>query len=145
MARTFDQTELLARVDNNTAFLAETVDMLTSDGPPLLDQLRRALAAGDTPAVSCTAHSIKGMVSNFCATRAYAAAQRVEQFGKSGDLVAAPAAARRSTKTSIPSPGNSAISSRSRPDAHPHRRRRTHHSSLLGTPARGLGPHRHRG
>ena len=40
-----------------------------------------------------TAHSIKGMVSNFCATRAYAAAQRVEQFGKSGNLAAAPAAA----------------------------------------------------
>jgi HPt (histidine-containing phosphotransfer) domain-containing protein len=93
MARTFDETELLARIDNDTAFLAETVDMLTSDGPPLLDQLHRALAAGDAPAVSRTAHSIKGMVSNFCAAGAHAAAQRVEQFGKSGDLAAAPAAA----------------------------------------------------
>src|SRR5688572_15114127 len=92
MARTFDEAELLARVDNDIAFLAETVDMLTSDGPPLLDELRRALAAGDTPAVGRTAHSIKGMVSNFCAAQAHAAAQRVEQFGKSGDLVAASAA-----------------------------------------------------
>jgi HPt (histidine-containing phosphotransfer) domain-containing protein len=92
MARTFDETELLARVDNDTAFLAETVDMLTSDGPPLLDQLRRALATGDAPAVGRAAHSIKGMVSNFCAAGAHAAALRVEQFGKSGDLAAAPAA-----------------------------------------------------
>ena len=92
MARTFDEAELLERVDNDTAFLAETIDMLTSDGPPLLDELRKALAAQDAPAVGRTAHSIKGMVSNFCATQAHTAAQRVEQFGKSGDLVAAPAA-----------------------------------------------------
>ena len=92
MARAFDEAELLGRVDNDTAFLAETVEMLTSDGPPLLDELRRALAAGDAPAVGRTAHSIKGMVSNFCATDAHAAAQRVEQLGKSGDLAAAPAA-----------------------------------------------------
>ena len=92
MPRTFDEAELLARVDNDTAFLAETVEMLTSDGPPLLDELRRALAAGDAPAVGRTAHSIKGMVSNFCAVQAHAAAQRVEQIGKSGDLAAAPAA-----------------------------------------------------
>jgi two-component system, sensor histidine kinase and response regulator len=92
MARTFDETELLERVDNDTAFLAETVDMLTSDGPPLLDELRRALSAGDAPGVGRTAHSIKGMLSNFCAPQAHAAAQRVEQAGKSGDLAAAPAA-----------------------------------------------------
>lgn len=92
MAKTFDEDELLARVDNDIAFLVETVGMITTDGPPLLDELQRVLAAGDAPAVGRIAHSIKGMVSNFCATSAYAAAQRVELFGKSGDLAAAPAA-----------------------------------------------------
>jgi len=92
MARTFDEAELLERVDNDTAFLAETVEMLISDGPPLLDKLRVALAAGDAPAVGRTAHSIKGMLSNFCAPQAHATAQQVEQLGKSGDLAAAPAA-----------------------------------------------------
>src|SRR5687768_16571201 len=92
MAKNFDETELLARVDNDTAFLAETVEMLASDGPPLLDELRKALAAGDAPAVGRSAHAIKGMVSNFCAGQAQVAAQRVEQIGKSGDLTAAPEA-----------------------------------------------------
>lgn len=92
MAKTFDEAELLERVDNDTAFLAETVGMLTSDGPPLLDEVRKALAAGDGSAVGRTAHSIKGMISNFCARDAHAAAQRVEQLGKSGNLTAAAAA-----------------------------------------------------
>ena len=92
MSRAFDADELLERLDNDWEFLAETVEMLAADGPARLAAIRRALADGDATAVGLTAHALKGMVSNFCAPAAQAAAQEVERIGKAGDLSAAPPA-----------------------------------------------------
>lgn len=89
MARTFDEAELLERVDNDVGFLAETVEMLTSDGPSLLSQVREAVAAGDAPGAARAAHALKGMISNFCASEAHASALRLEKMGKDGDLASA--------------------------------------------------------
>lgn len=86
MAKTFDEHELLERVDNDREFLAETVEMLVSDGPGLLAQIRDSLAAHDGPGVGRHAHALKGMISNFCAAEAQACALRLEQMGKGGDL-----------------------------------------------------------
>lgn len=90
MPRTFDERELLERVDDDREFLGETVRMLADDGPALLREIRRAVEAADAPAVGRAAHALKGMVSNFCAPAALAGALRVEQIGKSGDLAPAP-------------------------------------------------------
>jgi HPt (histidine-containing phosphotransfer) domain-containing protein len=86
MAATFDEVELMSRVDNDVAFLAETVDMIVADGPALLEQVRSAAAAGDAPVFARHAHSLKGMISNFCAPHAYACAFELEKLGKGGDL-----------------------------------------------------------
>ena len=90
MPRTFDETELLERVDNDREFLGETVQMLAADGPALLGEIRRAVEAGDAPAVGRAAHALKGMISNFCAPAAHAGAAEVERLGKAGDLSPAP-------------------------------------------------------
>jgi len=95
MARTFDESELLARVDNDVAFLAETVDMLVADGPSLLAQVRAALAAADAAAVGRHAHALKGMISNFCAASAHGTAHEIEKLGKQGELAGVPAALER--------------------------------------------------
>jgi two-component system, sensor histidine kinase and response regulator len=92
MARLFDENALLDNVGCDIEFLAETVVMLQTDGPVLLQQLRDALAAGDAAVVGKTAHTLKGMISNFCAAGVQAAAIEVEKMGKAGDLSAAPAA-----------------------------------------------------
>lgn len=89
MAESFNRAELLERVDNDMDFLAETVEMLVSDGPGLLAEVRAAVSAGDAAAVGRTAHALKGMISNFCAPAAQEAALAVEKAGKSGDLGAA--------------------------------------------------------
>ena len=94
MALTFDEAELMQRVDNDKAFLAETVAMLTSDGPALVADLRRAMAAGDAGQVGRIAHALKGMISNFCAPRAQQSALDVERIGKAGDLSSAAPAVR---------------------------------------------------
>ncbi len=92
MAQTFDEVELLERVDNDLEFLAETVQMLTDDGPPLLDKVGEGIAAGNAGDVARDAHALKGMISNFCALEAQEAALGIERMGKSGDLASAPTA-----------------------------------------------------
>jgi len=92
MPRVFDDKELLERVDNDWDFLTETVQMLTSDAPQLMDEIRRAAAAGDAAALGRSAHTLKGMISNFCAAAVQESALAVEAMGKAGDLASAPAA-----------------------------------------------------
>ena len=88
----FDKDELLDRVGGDWDFLAETVDMLKTDGRALMEKIRSAAASGDAAAVGREGHAIKGMISNFCAPGAHASAYEVEKIGKSGDLSAAPVA-----------------------------------------------------
>jgi two-component system, sensor histidine kinase and response regulator len=88
----FDKEALLERVDGDVEFLAETVDILDEDAPGLLEALRVAVASGDANAVRGSAHTLKGMVANFCAPPAQEAALRLEQQGRSGDLAGAEAA-----------------------------------------------------
>src|SRR6185503_5163935 len=85
----FDEKELLDRVDHDWDFLADTVQMLETDGRALMDDIRRAAATGDAPSLGRNGHAIRGMISNFCSPAAQASALDVEQIGKSGDLAAA--------------------------------------------------------
>ena len=92
MLPVFDETELLDRVDNDWEFLSETVEMLSTDGRALMAEIRRASDAGDAAALGRAAHTLKGMISNFCAPTAQASAFAVETIGKEGDLSSAPQA-----------------------------------------------------
>lgn len=92
MATTFNEAELLERVDNDIGFLAETVQMLESDGLALLADIEKAIASGDGAAVGRAAHALKGMVSNFCAPETQECALIIERAGKSGGLAGASAA-----------------------------------------------------
>jgi two-component system, sensor histidine kinase and response regulator len=92
MAQLFDEAELLDRVDNDWEFLGETVDMLAADGPALLLEIRRALDAHDAAGLGRAAHTLKGMIANFCADVPHAAAFELEKMGKAGDLANASAA-----------------------------------------------------
>jgi protein-histidine pros-kinase len=86
MSAVFDEKELLDRIDNDWEFLGETVQMLNSDGPALMDEIRRAAAASDAAALGRAAHTLKGMVANFCSPQTHACAFEVEKMGRAGDL-----------------------------------------------------------
>ena len=92
MSPVFDQEALLERVDHDWEFLVEIVQILCSDGRRLMEEIRSAAASADASAVSRSAHTLKGMTSNFCAAEALDAARLVESIGRSGDLTTAPAA-----------------------------------------------------
>src|SRR3954468_22829045 len=92
MSAVFDEKELLGRIDNDWDFLGETVQMLNSDGPALMDEIRRAADASDAAALGRAAHTLKGMVANFCSTQTHECAVEVEKMGRNGDLSNAPEA-----------------------------------------------------
>ena len=92
MLPVFDEAELLDRVDHDWEFLADTVEMLSTDGRALMAEVCRASDAGDAAALSRAAHTLKGMISNFCAPTSQASAFAVEKIGKEGDLSLAPGA-----------------------------------------------------
>jgi len=86
MTDAFDKDELLEELDGDREFLEESLEMLDSDAPGLLKQIRDALESGDADAVSVAAHTLKSMVGNFCAPPAFEAALNVETLGRNGDL-----------------------------------------------------------
>jgi HPt (histidine-containing phosphotransfer) domain-containing protein len=92
VAQLFEEDELLERVDNDVEFLADTVQMLATDGRALLVELKTAVASGDAPAIGRTAHTLKGMISNFCSPTVQSLAFDVEKAGRSGDGAGAAAA-----------------------------------------------------
>ena len=88
MAQLFDEAELMERVDNDVEFLAETVQMLETDGRALWVELKTAVASGEAPAIGRSAHTRKGMISNFCSPAVQSLALDVEKAGKGGDVAA---------------------------------------------------------
>ena len=92
MAQLFDEAELMERVDNDLEFLADTVQMLETDGRALMVELKTAVASGDAPGIGRTGHTLKGMISNFCSPAVQTLALDVEKAGKAGDGASAAAA-----------------------------------------------------
>jgi HPt (histidine-containing phosphotransfer) domain-containing protein len=86
MSHLFDETELLERIDNDWDFFSETVQMLAADAPGLLQQVRDAAARQNAAALTHAAHTLKGMISNFCAPVPQESAFIVEKIGRNGDL-----------------------------------------------------------
>ena len=86
MTEVFDRQELLEELDGDREFLEESLDMLSADAPPLIDQIREGIENNDAEKIRIAAHTIKSMVGNFCAQPAFQAALHVETSGQSGDV-----------------------------------------------------------
>jgi HPt (histidine-containing phosphotransfer) domain-containing protein len=86
MTPAFDRDELMDRVDGDLEFLEESVEMLDEDAAPLLEQIRAAVAAHDAGALVSPAHTLKGMLANFCAEAAEGAARDLEMRGREDRL-----------------------------------------------------------
>lgn len=86
-----DMAAVLERIGGDEDLLKELVGLYLDDEHQLLARITAAIEAGDAGALRRTAHTLKGAVSNFCAPRATAAAQAVEDAGRDNRLDAAPA------------------------------------------------------
>ncbi len=79
-----NKEELLGELDGDWEFLEESVEMLMEDAPNLLAEIKNGLAGNDTEMIWKNAHSVKSMVGNFSAKRAFDAAYHVEGLGRKG-------------------------------------------------------------
>jgi HPt (histidine-containing phosphotransfer) domain-containing protein len=77
--------ELFARVDNDAELLRELIAIFEIEFPRLLFALREAIGQENLKNVGKLGHTLRGMLSNLAATRATAAAARLEQLGNSRD------------------------------------------------------------
>ena len=81
-----DLDAALVRIDYDREHMHELALIFLEEYPRLSDRLRSALETGDSKALERAAHSFKGSAGIFSAARAVAAAQRLEDIGRAGDL-----------------------------------------------------------
>ena len=88
-ADALDRATLMERLDGDAGLLAEMVALFLHDYPRLLAAMHEAVARGDAKSLERAAHTLKGAVSTFAASRATAAALRLEQMGRQVNLTQA--------------------------------------------------------
>jgi two-component system, sensor histidine kinase and response regulator len=74
--------ELLARVENDRDLLCELLGLFKEESSDLLGSLKQAVSHEDMERVQVTGHTLRGMLANLSATRAAAAASRLEEVGR---------------------------------------------------------------
>jgi two-component system sensor histidine kinase/response regulator len=80
---------VMQRIGCDASLLREIATLFLAHCPTRMTELRAALARHDRETLERTAHSLKGSMSNFAATRAVHAAARLEYLAHAGDLTAA--------------------------------------------------------
>ncbi|PSQ96940.1 MAG: Hpt domain-containing protein [Bacteroidetes bacterium SW_9_63_38] len=85
-----NEDALLALVDGDSEFLGSLVDTFLRDCSSYLNDIRTAVEEDDADALQQEAHGLKGAAANMQADAAQAAARRLEDIGRTGDLARAP-------------------------------------------------------
>jgi CheY-like chemotaxis protein/HPt (histidine-containing phosphotransfer) domain-containing protein len=88
----FEERVLRDRFDGDLDLLREVAGTFLESTPPLLSEIRDAVAARDPGSVSRIAHRLRGSMANFGAEEAVDAALRLEKMGLAGNLGDADAA-----------------------------------------------------
>jgi two-component system sensor histidine kinase/response regulator len=84
-----DRDEIRERLGGDTKLLHELIEVFFEDCPRMWQSVRDALSQGDALKLRRAAHTLKGSVGVFGAQAARAAAERLEQLARTGDLQSA--------------------------------------------------------
>ncbi|HKS94850.1 MAG TPA: Hpt domain-containing protein [Terriglobia bacterium] len=84
-----DRKAALEHVEGDAVLLAELASLFVTDCPKMLSAIREVLERRDPEALARAAHTVKGSVANFAASKSYDAAFKLEQIGRRGDLAPA--------------------------------------------------------
>src|SRR5439155_387393 len=84
-----DADAALARLDGDRELFLEIAGLFSEDAPRLETQMREAIQEGDSEKLLFAAHTLKGAVSNFCASSTYEAAKELETLARQGDMTSA--------------------------------------------------------
>ena len=88
-----DHAAALRRTEGDVELLAELARIFLDEYPRLLGKVRAAVASGTPRRIEHAAHELKGCLGNLAANGGFAAAERLEILGRSGELTDAPAVA----------------------------------------------------
>ncbi len=84
-----DLTQALESVDGDRLLLKDLVDAFIEECPDRLIQLQGVIKKRDYDQIEKWAHSLKGTVGNFGATKAYKLAQTLEIMGRKEEITGA--------------------------------------------------------
>ena len=84
-----DEAELEIRVGKDNSLLIDLIEMFLADSPRMLDAIKRATFEQSTQDLQNAAHSLKGTLAIFAASRAFNAAAALEDMGIRRDYSAA--------------------------------------------------------
>jgi PAS domain S-box-containing protein len=81
-----DATAAMAQVEGDKTLLNEITGLFINDCPRMLAEIKDAVERNDARALEYAAHTLKGVVANFCAQPAVEAALRLEMLAHQGTL-----------------------------------------------------------
>ena len=76
----------------DTDLMRQLIDVFAEEAGEYLERARQGLESGDADALHGAAHSLKGLVGNYCAKRAFDAARELDEIAREGNLDGAPEA-----------------------------------------------------
>jgi len=81
-----DQQELMNRLDGDMELLEELLDIFREDYSAFCEQMEKAFQERNAEKVRQIAHTLKGAVGNFAASRAFQLAYELEVMGRENRL-----------------------------------------------------------
>ena len=81
-----DREALLDLVDRDTVFLKRLIEMFREDCNAYLQDIRTAIEEDDPETLTNEAHGLKGAAAHLQAEAVRAAAHRLEELGRTGEL-----------------------------------------------------------
>jgi len=84
--RIINLTPALARLENDRELLCDLARFYLEDGPQLLQEIQHGIDTSDFELITRSAHSLKGLASNFDAHATVAAALAIELAGRQQEL-----------------------------------------------------------
>ena len=81
-----DHAAALRRAEGDVELLADMARIFLDDCPRLIANIRAAVANGTAKEIEHAAHELKGCLGSFAAHRGFAAAEKLENLGRSGRL-----------------------------------------------------------
>lgn len=89
MIEIFDKAAALEALAGDEEFLQELVEVYFENYPEQLGAVRDAIEQNSSEMLQNAAHTVKGTVGTLCSQNCIAAAIRLEQLGRSGNLQSA--------------------------------------------------------
>lgn len=86
MSGAIDRAAALARLGGDAELLEELLQLMLEQSRELVRTMGEALARGDAAAVRLAAHTIRGSAANLDAEPLRAAAERLEERARAGEL-----------------------------------------------------------